>query len=122
MKRPNLFSPPTLWHVVCLMEGSECKGHLITPQQMGGKKMKRCMITITTLLEDDTRQTVVLDVSEGDVFANCPRSSGIEIESFKRDSEFEVVLKIPHSNERFHFQFKNFWTKGGLDRLVRRAA
>ena len=84
--------------------------------------MKRCIITITTLLEDNTRQTVVLDVSEGDVFANCPRRSGIEIESFKRDSEFELVCKIPLSNERFHFQFKDCWMKGGLDRLARRVA
>ena len=84
--------------------------------------MKRCMITITTLLEDDTRQTVVLKIAKGDVFVNCPRSSGIEIESFRRDSELELVCKIPNGNEKFHFLFKNFWMNGGLDRLVRRAA
>ena len=84
--------------------------------------MKRCMITITTLLEDNTRQTVVLDVARGDVSVNCPKSSGIEIESFGRDSEFELVCKIPNSNEKLHFQFKDFWMNASLDRLLSRAA
>ena len=84
--------------------------------------MKRCMITITILLEDNTRQTVVLEIAQGNVSVNCPKSCGIEIESFGRDSEFELVCKIPHSNEKLHFQFKEFWMNGGLDRLVRRAA
>ncbi len=84
--------------------------------------MKRCMITITTLLEDDTRQTVVLNIAKGDVSVNCPKSSGIEIESFGRDSEFELVCKIPDSNEELHFQFKDPWMNGSLDRLVCRAA
>ena len=84
--------------------------------------MKRCMITITTLLEDNTRQTVVLDIAEGDVSVNCPKSSGIEIESFGRDSEFELVCKIPNSNEKLHFQFKDPWMNASLGRLVCRAA
>lgn len=84
--------------------------------------MKRCMITITTLLEDNTRQTVVLGIDKGDVSVSCPKSSGIEIESFGKDSEFELVCKIPNSNEKLHFQFKDPWMDGSLDRLVCRAA
>lgn len=84
--------------------------------------MKKCMITITTLLEDNTRQTVVLDIDKGDVSVSCPKSSGIEIESLARESELEIVCKIPNSNERLHFQFKDPWTNGTLDRLVCRAA
>ena len=88
----------------------------------GGKKMKRCMITITTLLEDDTRQTVVLNIAKGDVSVNCPKSSGIEIKSFGSDSQFELLCKIPDSHEELHFQFKDPWMNASPDEFGCRAA
>ena len=58
--------------------------------------MKKCMITITEVLENETCQTVVLDISERSISVNCPKSTGIEVESINRDSHFELIFKLPH--------------------------
>jgi hypothetical protein len=84
--------------------------------------MKRCMITITTLLEDDTRQTVALNVTKGDVSVNCPKCSDIEIDSYRGDSKFELCCKIPETNEEFHVHFKDPSMKWALDKVEGRAA
>jgi hypothetical protein len=55
--------------------------------------MKKCMITITEVLENETSQTVVLDISERSISVNCPKSTGIEVESINRDSHFELIFK-----------------------------
>jgi hypothetical protein len=54
--------------------------------------MKKCMITITEVLENETSQTVVLDISERSISVNCPKSTGIEVESINRDSHFELIF------------------------------
>ena len=69
--------------------------------------MKRCMITITTLQEDNTGQTVILDISQRGVSLNCPKCADMEIDSQRGDSEFELFCKIPETDEELHFQFKD---------------
>jgi len=84
--------------------------------------MKRCMITIKTLLEDNTGQTVVLDISQRGLSVNCPKCSDIEIDSHRGDSEFEIFWKIPETNEELHVQFKDPRMKWVLKELEDRAA
>ena len=65
------------------------------------------MITITKILEDNTYQTLGLDICQGTVSVNCPKSTGIEVETVRRDSHFELVLKLPHIDQDLRFQCKN---------------
>ena len=67
--------------------------------------MKRCMIAITTLMEDNTGQTVILDLSKRNVSVNCPKTSSIEVESVGSDSQFELHCKIPESHEEIYLRF-----------------
>jgi hypothetical protein len=84
--------------------------------------MKRCMITITTLLEDNTGQTLVLDISQRGVSVNCPKCSDVEIDSYRGDSQFELFCKIPETNEELHLYFKDPSMKWVLDEVEGRAA
>ena len=84
--------------------------------------MKRCMITITTLQEDDTGETVILDISKRGVSVNCPKCSDIEIDSYRGDSQFEFFCKIPETNEEFHVHFKDPSMKWVLDEVEGLAA
>lgn len=84
--------------------------------------MKRCMIIITTLLEDDTGQMLLLDISKRGVSVNCPKCSDIEIDSYRGDSKFELFCKIPETNEEFHLHFKDPSMKWVLDEVEGRAA
>jgi hypothetical protein len=63
----------------------------------GGKTMKRCMITITTLQEDDTGETVILDISKRGVSVNCPKTHNLSFfaKSLKPMRSFTFTLKIP---------------------------
>ena len=88
----------------------------------GGEDMKRCMITITTLLEDNTGQTVVLDISQRGLSVNCPKCSDIEIDSHPGSSEFEIFWRIPETNEKLHLQFKDPRMKWVLEELEDLAA
>ena len=88
----------------------------------GRETMKRCMITITTLSEDNTGQTVVLEISQRGVSLNCPKCSNIEIDSHRGDSEFELFCKIPETNEELHLHFKDPRMKWFLEDLEGRAA
>ena len=69
--------------------------------------MKRCMITITTVLENDTSPTVVLDISQRGVFVNCPKCPDIEIDSYRRDSILNLFCKLPQTREELHLQFRD---------------
>ena len=69
--------------------------------------MKKCMITITALLEDETSPTLVLDISPDSVVVNCPKSSGIEVTALKTESHVDLFCKIPDFEESFHFQCPN---------------
>jgi hypothetical protein len=71
--------------------------------------MKRCMITITTVLENNTIPTVVVDVSQRGVTVNCPKCPDIEIDSYRRDSHLEIFYRIPDTQEELHFQFKDLY-------------
>ena len=84
--------------------------------------MKRCMITITTLQEDDTGQTLILDISKRGVSINCPKCSDIEIDSYREDSQFELFCKIPETNEEVHVHFKDPSMQWLLDEVESRAA
>ena len=65
------------------------------------------MITITKILEDNTYQTLGLDISQNTISVNCPKSTGIEVETVKRDSHFELVLKLPYIDQDLRFQCEN---------------
>ena len=67
----------------------------------------RYVISITEVLEDNTHQTLGLEISHGTVSVNCPKNTGIEVETLKRDSHFELVLKLPHMDRDLHFHGKN---------------
>ena len=69
--------------------------------------MKKCMITITEVLDNKACQTMVLDISEDTISVNCPENSGVEIESVNRGSHFELIFKLPHIDHELHFQCKN---------------
>ena len=64
------------------------------------------MVTITKVLKDNTYQTLGLNISQGTVSVSCPRSTGIEVETVKRDSHFELVLKLPHIEQDLRLQCK----------------
>ena len=65
------------------------------------------MITITKVLEDNTYQTLGLDISQGTVSVNCPKSTGIEVDAINKNSHFELVFKLPHIDQDLRFQCKN---------------
>ncbi len=76
--------------------------------------MKRCMITITTVLENNTSPTVVLDISQRGVLVNCPKCPDIEIDSYRRDSHLELFCKILDTQEELHFQIKDLYLDTGF--------
>lgn len=57
--------------------------------------MKKYMITITALLENETSPTLVLDISPDSVVVNCPKSSGIEVKALKTESHLDLFCKLP---------------------------
>ena len=69
--------------------------------------MKKCMITITEVLDNKPCQTMVLDISEDTISVNCPENSGIEVESVNRGLHFELIIKLPHVDHELHFHCKN---------------
>jgi hypothetical protein len=73
----------------------------------GGAKMKKYLITITALLENETSPTLVLDISPDSVLVNCPKSSGIEVEALKGESHVDLFCKLPDTEEKLHFHCPN---------------
>lgn len=73
----------------------------------GGGVMKKCMITITEVLDNKPCQTMVLDISGDTISVNCPENSGIEVESVNRGLHFELIFKLPNLDHELHFQCKN---------------
>ena len=69
--------------------------------------MKRYMITITALLENETSPTLVLDISPDSVVVNSPKSSGIEVEALKSESHLDLFCKLPDTEESLHFHCPN---------------
>lgn len=80
--------------------------------------MKKCMITITEVLDNKPCQTMVLDISEDTISVNCPENSGIEVESINRGLHFELIFKLPHIDHELHFQCKNSQTSDNLSEAV----
>ena len=76
--------------------------------------MKKCMITITEVLDNKPCQTMVLNISEDTISVNCPENSGIEVESVNRGLHFELIFKLPHVDHELHFQCKNKQTSNVL--------
>jgi hypothetical protein len=73
----------------------------------GGGVMKKCMITITEVLDNKPCQTMVLDISEDTIEVNCPENSGIEVESVNRGLHSELIFKLPNLDHELHFRCKN---------------
>jgi hypothetical protein len=69
--------------------------------------MKKCMITITEVLDNKPCQTMVLDISEDTILVNCPENSGIQVDSVNRGLHFELIFKLPHIDHELHFLCKN---------------
>ena len=69
--------------------------------------MKKCMITITEVLDNKPCQTMVLDISGDTITVNCPENSGIEVESINRGLHFELIFKLPNLDHELHFQCRN---------------
>ena len=69
--------------------------------------MKKCMITITEVLDNKPCQTTVLDITDDTISVNCPEHSGIQVESVNRGLHFELVFKLPHVDHELHFLCKN---------------
>ena len=78
--------------------------------------MKKCMITITEVLDNNPCQTMVLDISDDTITVNCPENSGIEVESVNRGLHFELIFKLPHTDHKLHFQCKNKKTSDVLNK------
>ena len=72
--------------------------------------MAKCMITITEILEKAPCPTVILDVSDGTISVNCPKDTGVEIESISRSSYCELIFKLPHTAETLRFIYENCHT------------
>ncbi len=77
--------------------------------------MRKCTITITALLEDNSCPTVVVDISPGGVSVNCPKSSGFEIEALDGHSQFDLFCKLPDTDEELHFHCKKAQTNHTSD-------
>jgi hypothetical protein len=69
--------------------------------------MKKCMITITEVLDNKPCQTVVLDISGDTISVNSPENSGIEVESVNRGLHFELIFKLPNLDNELHFQCRS---------------
>ena len=69
--------------------------------------MKKCMITITEVLDNKPCQTMVLHISGDTISVNCPENSGIEVESVNRGLHFELIFKLPNLDHELHFQCRN---------------
>jgi hypothetical protein len=80
---------------------------VIETLKRGGGKMKKYMITITALLENETSPTLVLDISPDSVLVNCPKNSGIEVEALKGESHVDLICKLPDTEEKLHFHCPN---------------
>ena len=76
--------------------------------------MKKCMITITEVLDNKPCQTMVLDITDDTISVNCPENSGIEVESVNRGLHYELIFKLPNLDHELHFQCKNKQTSGVL--------
>jgi len=87
----------------------EVRRLLATPN-IGRGVMAKCMITITEILEKAPCPTVILDVSDGTISVNCPKNTGIEIESISRSSYCELIFKLPHTAETLRFICENYHT------------
>ena len=74
--------------------------------------MKKYMITITALLENETSPTLVLDISPDSVLVNCPKSSGIEVKALKTESHVDLFYKLPDTEESLHFHCSNLQRRG----------
>jgi len=83
---------------------------LFATPNMGRGVMAKCMITITEILEKAPCPTVILDVSDGTISVNCPKNTGIEIESISRSSYCELIFKLPHTAETLRFICENCHT------------
>ena len=77
--------------------------------------MKKCMITITEVLDNKPCQTVVLDISGDTISVNCPENSGIEVESVNRGLHFELIFKLPNLDNELHFQCRSDHTSDVLN-------
>jgi len=69
--------------------------------------MKKYMITITALLENETSPTLVLDISPDSILVNCPKNSGIEVEALKGESHVDLFCKLPDTEQSLHFHCPN---------------
>jgi hypothetical protein len=76
--------------------------------------MKKCMITITEVLDNEPCQTMVLDIIDDTISVNCPENSGIKVESVNRGLHFELIFKLPNLEHELHFQCKNNQTSDVL--------
>lgn len=76
--------------------------------------MKKCMVTITEVLDNKFCQTTVLDISDDTISVNCSENSGIEVESVNRGMHFELIFKLPHVDHELRFQCKNKQTSNVL--------
>jgi len=80
---------------------------VIETLKRGGGKMKKYMITIAALSENETSPTLVLDISPDSVLVNCPKSSGNEVEALKTESHVDLFCKLPDTEEKLHFHCPN---------------
>jgi hypothetical protein len=69
--------------------------------------MKKCMITITEVLDNKPCQTMVLDITDDTISVNCSENSGIKVESVNRGLHFELIFKLPNLDHELHFRCKN---------------
>jgi hypothetical protein len=76
--------------------------------------MKKCMITITEVLDNKPCKTMVLDISGDTITVNCPENSGIEVESVNRGLHFELIFKLPNLDHELHFQCRKNHTSDAL--------
>jgi hypothetical protein len=76
--------------------------------------MKKCMVTITEVLDDKPCQTMVLDITDDTISVNCPENSGIKVEPINRGLHFELIFQLPNLDYELHFQCKNNQTSDVL--------
>ena len=68
-------------------------------------------------MEDNTYQTLELDISRSIVSVSSSKSTGIEVEATKRNSHVELVFKLPHIDQKLGFQCKNDHMSDIVDEL-----
>ncbi len=74
--------------------------------------MKKYIITITPIIENQPLPTVVLDISTDTFLVNYPKDAGVKVDSRNVHSHSELCVKMPHDDRELHLWYDEDSTLG----------